>query len=73
MIEDDNIIKDGDDDGDQSKHWYLGIFYFNPKDKRIFVPKRYGFGWTNNCGNPFSIVMLLAVIVIIVFSSHHHK
>jgi len=74
MIEDDKQIKDGDDDDDdQSKYWYLWIFYFNPKDKRIFVPKRYGFGWTNNFANPLSIVFLLVIFSFIFFTCRNHK
>ena len=61
MIEDkdDNIIND---DEDESKHWYPGVFYFNPKDKRIFPPKRWGMGWTINFGNPLSVLVLAAII-----------
>ncbi|MFD2287439.1 DUF5808 domain-containing protein [Pedobacter petrophilus] len=30
-------------------HWKLGLFYFNLKDKRVFLPKRIRFlGWTLN-------------------------
>ena len=48
---------------DDPSNWYLGVFYFNKKDKRIFLPKRISFlGWTVNFANPYSILALLVVI-----------
>ena len=46
-------------------NWKFGIFYYNPKDKRIFPPKRIGWGWTVNFANPYSILVLVAIIVAI--------
>ena len=43
-------------------HWILGIFYFNPKDKRLMPPKRTGLGWTINFGNPYSIALFVLII-----------
>lgn len=44
-------------------NWKLGMFYFNPKDKRIFPPKRIAqFGWTVNFANPISILAIVAII-----------
>jgi len=51
-------------DEKESKNYFL-IFYWNPHDKRIFVPKRYGVGWTVNFGNPFSILAFVGTLVII--------
>lgn len=46
-------------------NWYLGIFYFNKNDKRIFPPKRFpALGWTINFANPYSILTMVAVIVL---------
>jgi uncharacterized membrane protein len=46
-------------------NWKLGIFYFNPKDKRIFPPKRIsGLGWTVNFANPVSVLTILAILAI---------
>lgn len=50
--------------GKESSHYFL-IFYWNPKDKRLFVPKRYGIGWTVNFANPFSVLALVGIMVII--------
>ena len=52
------------------ENWFLGIFYYNKNDHRLFPPKRFKyFGWTVNFANPYSIfafiVLLFAVLAII--------
>ncbi len=62
---------DLDNHNEDRSNWILGIFYFNPKDKRIFPPKRIGaFGWTVNFANPYSIAVcaLLTAVVIFIFN-----
>ena len=45
-------------------NWKFGLFYFNPKDHRLFPPKRMAaFGWTVNFGNPMSVLALVLLIV----------
>jgi len=39
---------------------------WNSKEKRIFPPRVYGFGWTVNFKNPRSVIALLIVIAAIV-------
>jgi uncharacterized membrane protein len=52
---------------DDPSSWKLGVFYFNPKDKRIFPPKRMqGMGWTINFANPISIMAMVGMIIFIV-------
>lgn len=46
MTQDANLIEDDDDS------WVLGIFYYNPKDKRLTIEKRVGMGWTVNIAHP---------------------
>ena len=57
---------------DDDRYWYGGIFYNNPDDPDILVPKRYGIVWTFNFGNPkgriLMIVMILVPLVIAVVS-----
>jgi len=50
--------------------WILGIFYYNPDDKRIFPPKSSGMGWTVNFANPVSIAFAILIIaaIILIFS-----
>jgi uncharacterized membrane protein len=54
---------------DESKkdpsHWKMGLFYFNMKDKRLFVPKRFGIGLTLNFGNPGAFLIAAFLIVLI--------
>ena len=41
---------------------WSGPFYSNPDDPSVFVPKRYGIGYTLNFGNPWSWVVLLLIV-----------
>ncbi len=54
-----------ENDNKKDNKGYFGPFYWNPEDKRIFVPKRWGYGWTINFANPYSILALFAALVII--------
>lgn len=50
---------------DDPTNYKWAIFYFNPKDSRILVPKRSrSMGWTLNFANIYSYLLLLAVIGI---------
>jgi uncharacterized membrane protein len=49
---------------DDDQYWYGGIFYNNPDDPAVFVPKRYGLGWTVNFGNPQSKLFLIAMLLL---------
>ena len=37
---------------DDDRYWKLGIFYWNHDDASLFVPERFGIGWTINLGRP---------------------
>ena len=53
---------------DDDEHWALGIFYVNRDDPSIFVPKRFGSGWTLNCGCPTAWIAIgLFALVTIAF------
>jgi len=52
---------------DESSFYKLGLFYYNHADKRIFVPKRYGLGWTFNFANLWSYIIILVFIGLLVF------
>ena len=48
-------------------NWKLGLFYFNPKDKRIFPPKKFaGLGWTINFANPYSVFAFLLLLLLVI-------
>lgn len=43
-----------------------GIFYYNPADKRAFVPKRMmGLGYTLNFAQPLSWLVILFFLVFV--------
>jgi uncharacterized membrane protein len=43
-----------------------GIFYFNPKDIRIVVPKRSRMmGWTLNFANIYTYLLILGIIAFV--------
>ena len=48
--------------------WILGIFYYNPSDKRLSVEKRIGMGWTVNMAHPVGKLITVLGIITIVFS-----
>lgn len=44
-----------------------GIFYYNPDDQRIIVPKRIPWlGWTLNFARPSSIIFIAIIIMILI-------
>ena len=49
---------------DDDRYWYGGFFYNNPDDPAVFVPKRYGFGWTVNFGNLWGKLFLLGTLLL---------
>ncbi|SET65978.1 Uncharacterized membrane protein [Natronincola peptidivorans] len=55
-----NVI-DRDDDG----FWKWGLYYYNPDDPSLFIEKRFGIGWTINCGRPIGMAILIFAILAI--------
>lgn len=50
--------------------WKWGIFYVNPEDPRLWVPKRLGIGWTLNFSRPIAwvimgLLLLLPLILLV--------
>jgi uncharacterized membrane protein len=41
-----------------SSHWKLLIFYYNPEDRRLLVPKRDGLMATLNFANPIAWIII---------------
>ena len=51
-------------------NYFWGIFYFNPKDYRIVLPKRDRYrGWTFNFAKIETYLILLVLILAIVLAS----
>ena len=51
---------------DDDARWILGVFYFNPKDSSLFLPKRFGVGWTANFARPAVWLIILGFVVLLV-------
>ena len=49
---------------DDDRYWPGGIFYNNPDDPALFVPKRFGLGWTMNFGHPQAKLVLIAMVLL---------
>ena len=49
---DKRLEESGDIIADNDEHWKAGIFYFNKDDASLFLPKRFGVGWTMNWARP---------------------
>lgn len=47
---------------DDDAHWKAGLFYFNPDDAGLFLPERFGIGWTMNWGRPAAWAILVGII-----------
>lgn len=61
------------DDGDDDQYWKFGVFYVNPRDPRILVPKRLGLGRTLNYGHPIAwVVTVVLLIVVALLVAHRH-
>jgi uncharacterized membrane protein len=44
---------------------WRGVFYSNPDDPSLFVPKRFGIGYTLNFGNPWSWAVVVFIILMV--------
>ena len=53
------------DPASNSANYKWGVFYYNKNDSRIFVPKRYGFGYTLNFGKPYVIIGFILILLIL--------
>ena len=51
---------------DDDEHWKLGIFYCNPDDASLFLPERFGIGWTFNLARPAVWALLVGGLLVTV-------
>ena len=51
---------------DNDQYWKLGIFYMNREDPALFLPERFGIGWTINLGRPAGWALLLGLVAFVV-------
>jgi len=60
---------DFDPEIENPDNYKLTVFYFNPRDKRVIIPKRNRYlGWTLNFANIYSYLLLGSVIIILMLS-----
>ena len=61
--------------GVSDDHWKGGVFYVNRDDSALFVPKRFGIGYTLNFGHATAWVIMGLVLVLplilALFAMHH--
>lgn len=50
---------------DDDRYWRAGFVYLNRNDPSIFVPKRFGVGWTVNLGSIGGVVVGIILLAII--------
>lgn len=54
-----------DKDLDNPDNYRFTIFYYNPNDSRLIVPKRNKYmGWTLNFGRTNTYLILIGIIII---------
>ncbi|KAF2080217.1 DUF5808 domain-containing protein [Flavobacterium sharifuzzamanii] len=55
-------------------NWVWGMFYYNPKDKRMFPLKKIKeLGWTINFANPNSVFLCVVLILVLMIISESVK
>ena len=60
-------MEDFNDPISNSKNYRWGIFYFNKTDSRVFVPKRFGIGYTVNLSKPSVWVVIVLILMIVLY------
>jgi uncharacterized membrane protein len=59
---------------DDPMNYKWGIFYFNRKDSRIVVPKRFKWmGWTMNFGNIYTYLFLILIIAAVILIGNTYR
>ncbi len=59
---------------DDPNNWVWGLFYYNPKDNRMFPPKKIKeLGWTINFANPNSVFLCVVLILVLMILSESIK
>jgi uncharacterized membrane protein len=51
-------------DSTDRRFWKAGILYYNSEDSALWVPKRYGLGYTLNFGRPVSWLVLGLILLV---------
>jgi uncharacterized membrane protein len=60
--------------GENDKYYKWYLFYYNPEDPRLFVPKRIKWtGYTLNFANPLAIPLIALILVILIVTPYFLK
>jgi uncharacterized membrane protein len=51
------------------KHWKLLVFYYNPDESRLFVPKRTGIPFTLNFAKPMAWAILTVTLAMVTIAA----
>jgi len=51
---------------DNPANWWGGFLYHSKRDDRLWVPKRFGFGYSINVGRPLGLAMAVATLALII-------
>jgi uncharacterized membrane protein len=54
----------GGDERSAERHWRAGVFYVNPEDPSLMVPKRYGLGYTLNFARPAAWLVMALLLAV---------
>ncbi|WP_251230925.1 DUF1648 domain-containing protein [Adlercreutzia aquisgranensis] len=49
---------------DDDEHWKAGVFYVNRNDPSLFLPERFGIGWTMNWGRAGAWVIVGMLVLV---------
>ena len=49
---------------DDDEHWKLGLFYVNRDDASLFLPERFGIGWTMNFARPAAWAIIVGGVAV---------
>jgi uncharacterized membrane protein len=50
---------------DDERYWPGGMFYYNPDDPDLFVPRRFGIGVGLNYGHPRARLFLFGLLLLV--------
>jgi len=52
------------DQSTAAQYWVVGLFYYNPDDAALLVPKRSGMGYTFNMARPSAWALMVGVLLL---------
>jgi uncharacterized membrane protein len=50
---------------DDDQYWKGGLFYYNPNDPTLWVPKRFSGGYTINAGHPVGKLIYIGLVILL--------